>query len=264
MSTAAMIVIGDEILTGKVHDKNSHTLARLLFSRGVTLTRIEVIPDDHAIIAERVRHYSDTVDYVFTSGGIGPTHDDITYEGVAKAFGVEVEEHEPTLKRMKEYYERRAEEKGEPELELNADRRRMATFPVGADMVPIPPMWVPIVRFKNVHILPGIPELFQKMVVAFAPQLSGIPLTRFVVKTLLGEGEIATVLRDAAAAHPAIAIGSYPRYERRDLDEAQEPFKVRVTFEGADAEATEALAKEVAQKIEGSLVQEAEVFASQT
>lgn len=261
MSTAALVVIGDEILTGKVHDKNTHTLARLLFARGVTLTRVEVIPDEHAVIAERVRHYSDRVDYVFTSGGIGPTHDDITYEGVAQAFGLEVEEHAPTLERMKAFYEKRGKEKGEPPLELNADRRRMATFPTGAELVAIPPMWVPIVRVKNVHILPGIPELFQKMIVAFSPQLQGTPQTRVVVRTQLGEGDIATVLRDAASAHPTISIGSYPRYESREVDDAQEPFKVRVTFEGQDAAAVEALAEEVAKKISGTIVAEADVFA---
>ena len=261
MSTAAMVVIGDEILTGKIHDKNSHVLARLLFAWGVRLRRIEVIPDDLDVIAQRVRAFSASEDYVFTSGGIGPTHDDITYAGIARAFDLPLEEHAPTLERMREYYAKRAAETGTAPLELNADRRRMATFPAGAVLVAIPPMWVPIVRVKNVNILPGIPELFEKMVVALAPQLSGVPQTRVVVLTQLGEGDIATILRTAANAHPAIAIGSYPRYEQRQEDpNAAFPWKVRVTFEGEDADAVLALATTIAGQIEGKIAPPDEAF----
>lgn len=231
--TAACVVIGDEILTGKIQDRNSHVLARVLFERGVRLIRVETIPDVLTDIAETVRRLSSSVDCVFTSGGIGPTHDDKTYEGVARAFGRTLACHEPTLERFEAYH--RSKGRGP----LNEARRRMALFPEGCEAWTTGELWVPLVVVENVHILPGVPELFEQMLHAHAHRFSGLPLWRVELFTDQFEGDIADTLDRAQAAHPEIAIGSYPQYGE---DVA---FKVKVTLEGLVQERVESLATEL-------------------
>ena len=235
--TAACVVIGDEILTGKIQDRNSHTLAKVLFQRGVRLVRVETIPDVLGDIAETVRRLSSAFDYVFTSGGIGPTHDDKTYEGVALAFGRPLAYHGPTLEKFEAF--RRSLGKGP----LNEARKRMALLPAGAEVWGTDDLWVPFVVVENVHVLPGVPELFERMLEANAHRFSGLPLHRVEIFTDQFEGDIAETLTAAQVAHPEIAIGSYPQYGE------QVPYKVKVTLEGAEPADVEALAVE----LEGSL-----------
>lgn len=237
--TAACVVIGDEILTGKIQDRNSHTLAKVLFERGVRLVRVETIPDVLGDIAETVRRLSGAVDCVFTSGGIGPTHDDKTYEGVALAFGRPLAYHGPTLERFEAYH--RSKGRGP----LNDARRRMALFPEGCEAWTTGELWVPLVVVENVHILPGVPELFEQMLRAHAHRFRGLPLYRLELFTDQFEGDIAETLDRAQAEHPEIAIGSYPQYG----DDAG--FRVKVTLEGIDREAVETLAGDLEGRLLG-------------
>lgn len=237
MTSAACCVVGDEILTGKVHDVNSHVLAKVLFDRGVKLRRVEVIPDVVDEIAATVRRLSSSFDVVFTSGGIGPTHDDVTYEGVAAAFGRPLVFHAPTLDLMAAHYAAKGRA-------LNDASRRMALVPDGCVVWSTPGLWVPFVVVQNVHVLPGIPLLFEQMLVAHAARFTGPAIRRVLVFTQLLEGDIADALTAAARTHPAVAIGSYPRLNEPD-------HKVMVSFEGEDAAEVDALADEVSARIHG-------------
>lgn len=232
-SSAACLVIGDEILTGKVHDRNSHLLAQVLFERGVRLQRIETVPDELDEIASSVRRLSERFTYVFTSGGIGPTHDDMTYAGIAQAFGVGLGYHKPTLDAFAAYYQSRG--RGE----LNEARKRMALIPEGAQVWSTPDSWVPFVVMANVHVLPGVPELFEKMLMANAHRFTGIPLFRIMLYTDSPEGDIADTLAKTQAAHPNVAIGSYPKYGR------DAGYSVKITLEGLPEAEVRGLASEL-------------------
>lgn len=232
-SSAACLVIGDEILTGKVHDRNSHLLAQVLFERGVRLRRVETVPDELDDIAGSVRQLSERFTYVFTSGGIGPTHDDMTYAGIAQAFGVGLAYHQPTLDAFAAYYESRGRGK------LNEARKRMALIPQGAEVWSTPDSWVPFVVMENVHVLPGVPELFEKMLMDNAHRFHGIPLFRTMLYTDSPEGDIADTLARAHAAHPNIAIGSYPKYGK------DAGYSVKITLEGLPESEVRELANEL-------------------
>jgi len=250
--TAACLIIGDEILSGKIHDLNSHTLAKALFQKGVRLQRVEVIPDDVDGIVEAARRLSQRFDYVFTSGGIGPTHDDLTYASIAQAFDRGLAHHQPTLQLMEAHYKARAESRGETFTGLKEDTKRMAELPDPADLLPVEGLWVPVVRVENVHVLPGVPNLFERMVQGVLPTLEGTPLHREMVYTQQSESDIAPVLRDAQQAHPEIAIGSYPRYVPQGYVESDpKPYRVMVTFDGPDPDATLKLSQQVEDAISG-------------
>ena len=152
MPTAALLVIGNEILSGKVVDTNSPFLASELRQLGVDLERILTIPDEVDLIAREVRAMSEAHDFVFTSGGIGPTHDDLTMDGIAQAFGLRLEPSLSMLERMERH-------QGEAP---NDSQRKMAMIPVGAQVIDAGDQWFPVVIVENVHIFPGIPKLLQK------------------------------------------------------------------------------------------------------
>lgn len=238
--TAGMVVIGDEILTGKIQDKNTYTLARVLFERGVELARVETIPDDVDEIARTVRRMSDAYTWVFTSGGIGPTHDDKTYEGVAHAFGRKLAYRDDVLARMAEHY--RALGKGE----LNDARKRMALMPEGAELLAGEKLWVPVVVVENVHVLPGVPELFESMLDGIKERFTGARRHRVLLYTDRYEGDIADALAREQAAHPSVAIGSYPQYG------AEKAFNVMVTLEGVDRGLVEEVAGRLEREIGGA------------
>ncbi|OWZ03334.1 hypothetical protein PHMEG_00024952, partial [Phytophthora megakarya] len=156
---AAVCVIGNEVLTGKTLDTNSHWISKFMFHRGVDLKRVVVIPDEEEAIVSTVRELSQLVGpsgYVFTTGGIGPTHDDITYESVAKAFGLSVEFHETTLKGLEAAMANRAGQK------MTEERKRMALLPAGCKTLTTE-FWTPIAVVENVYILPGIPSMVRSM-----------------------------------------------------------------------------------------------------
>lgn len=219
---AAALIIGDEILSGKTLDTNTQTLARHLNSLGITLHQTRTIQDDIGIISNTLKQLSTSHNIVFTSGGIGPTHDDVTYESVAQAFGREISRHEETIQRMKEV---------QPEMEINAARMRMALLPSECDVFWTDGLWVPLVRVQNVYVLPGVPFLFQRMLGSIPPEeLGGVaPLARSVVLCNLPEGDLAHILTDALNSSPGIKIGSYPNTKRDNR------YRTMITIEGDDA-----------------------------
>ena len=244
MTTAACIIIGDEILTGKIHEANSHTLAKVLFARGVKLRRIEVIPDIVDEIATTVRRTAAAFDHVFTSGGIGPTHDDVTYDGIAQAFHRALVLHAPTVERM--VAGARARDPERP-AGLNDARRRMAMLPIGCTVWETPGLWVPLVVVENVHVLPGIPALFTQMLEANAHHFHGPALYRALVFTNQSEGDLAAPLAALATAYPHIAFGSYPRDASN--------YKVMISIEGEDERAVADLAERVRASTRGFFIE---------
>lgn len=239
MSTAAALIIGDEILTGKIRDENTHTLSKFLFEQGVDLNRVVTIPDDIPTIVEEVRSLSAKHDYVFTSGGIGPTHDDKTYEAVANAFDRPLKLHPEALGKlethMRAYY---------PELQMTQARKRMAYLPEPCEIIWTPNMWVPFVVVENVYVLPGIPMLFTTMLHGARDRFQGTPKHRIQIYTLLGEGDIADALLQTQQRYQDVAIGSYPRT-------ADVKYQVMVSLEGRDRIHVERAAEEVERATRG-------------
>jgi molybdenum cofactor synthesis domain-containing protein len=226
--TAAILVIGDEILSGKTEDQNARLLIGELRELGVALRHIMVIPDDVEEVAKAVRELSSRFDYVFTSGGVGPTHDDVTLAGVARAFDVTLVRHPNLEARLKTYFGANVDE----------SRLRMADVPEGAELlIPEETRW-PMLMVKNVFILPGVPELFRKKFLAIREQFRVAPFFARAIYTLQEEFDIAANLRAVADAHPQVAIGSYPSFSAPD-------YRVKVTIESKDGVALEAAAKEL-------------------
>lgn len=206
--TAAMLVIGDEILTGRTRDSNMHHLANELTGRGIRLREVRVVADEHDAIVAAVRALSDSVDHVFTSGGIGPTHDDITADAVADAFGAAIEVRDDARAILVEHYQRTG-------LELNEARLRMARIPDGATLIDNPISAAPGFTMGNVHVMAGVPAIFQAMVASVLPTLTGgDPLLSQMIDIGRGEGEIAAPLKALAARFPELSFGSYP-YQRK-------------------------------------------------
>ncbi|KAK4108474.1 molybdopterin binding domain protein [Canariomyces notabilis] len=227
IDTAACLIIGDEVLGGKTREKNSYTMARWCFELGINLKRIEVIPDDEAEIIEAVRRMSERYDFVVTSGGIGPTHDDITYKSVAKAFDLPLVLHEEAYARMKKLYKQRQEQ---PPFSWDEDsparraRLRMVELPTDPKLplakqalFPCEDLFVPVaVVNENLHILPGVPVLFDKLLYGLTPSILsrlGQPLFRASISTPLPESAIADYLTTLASRlEPRrIKVGSYPQ-----------------------------------------------------
>jgi molybdenum cofactor synthesis domain-containing protein len=224
MPKASAIIIGNEILNGKVQDANSQTLARVLFDCGVSLKLIETIPDHTETIVQTVRKHAEEYDLVFTSGGIGPTHDDITYDAVAKAFNRPLVLHTETVKRYTEFYGR----------EPNEARKKMALLPSGAEILWTESIWVPTVFLEPVYILPGVPELFTKMLLNLRSRFTYQGFTRALVYSQKLEGDIAFDLEQVQQKYPELEIGSYPQKEQ-----------VMLSIEGIDANKVQQAAHEI-------------------
>ncbi len=202
--TAAMLVIGDEILSGRTQDSNTHYLAGELTSHGVDLREVRVVSDDAAAIVAAVKALSDTFDHVFTSGGIGPTHDDITADCIAEAFGASIDVREDARALLAAHYERQGSE-------LNEARLRMARIPDGATLIDNPVSIAPGFKLGNVHVMAGVPSVFKAMVATVMPTLTGgAPLLSQTLRVDRGEGDIAGPLAKLAADYPDLSIGSYP------------------------------------------------------
>lgn len=216
-TTAALVVIGNEILSGKVADTNSTFLAQHLRALGVALRRIVVIPDEVAVIAETVRALAPTVDVLFTSGGVGPTHDDVTIEGVARGLDRAVV-REPRLERALRAHLGAA---------LNAAQLKLAEVVEGTALESHDGAAFPTLRVGNVYVLPGIPEIFRRKVEALSPRLRGDPYHLRVVYTRAFESAIAAPLMQTLAQFPALLLGSYPQ-----LDDPE--YRVRITLESKD------------------------------
>lgn len=215
--TAGIVIIGDEVLSGKFQDANSPFMARELREHGVDLRRISVIPDDTDEIAREVRDFSERFDYVFTTGGIGPTHDDMTIEAISKGFGVR-----PVVD---DYLRGLLEEKYG--TALTPERLKMALIPEGAELVRDETTFLPAIRMRNVYIFPGIPELLRKKFSAVVRHFTDKPPSLRKVYVTEYESEIAPHLNDVVRQFPQVKIGSYPFIDNKD-------YRVMITFEAHD------------------------------
>ena len=201
--TAALVVIGDEILSGRTHDKNIAQVASWLQVQGIRLAEVRVVPDVADRIAEAVNALRTTHDYLFTTGGIGPTHDDITVDAVAKALGLPVVVHPEARAILQAYYATRGG--------LNEARLRMARVPEGAELIPNRMSGAPGIKIGNVHLMAGIPHIAAQMLDALTGTLEGgAPLLSETVGGWLKESEVADILREVETAHDGCQIGSYP------------------------------------------------------
>ncbi|MBC2860208.1 competence/damage-inducible protein A [Stappia sp. 28M-7] len=201
--TAGFLVIGDEILSGRTKDKNIGYLAEYLTAIGIDLSEVRVVPDVEERIVEAVRELSARYTYVFTSGGIGPTHDDITADSMAKAFGVPIDHDPRAVEILRNFY---------PEGQLTEARLRMARIPQGADLIENSVSKAPGFRIGNVHVMAGVPSIMQAMLDAVAPTLkTGTRMLSETVDADLPESRIAASLRKIQDAHSGVMIGSYPR-----------------------------------------------------
>lgn len=201
--TAALVVIGDEILSGRTHDKNVSQVASWLQVQGIRLTEVRIIADDTTAIVEAVNTLRARNDYLFTTGGIGPTHDDITVDAIAEALGVQVEVHPQARAILESYYETRGG--------LTEARLRMARTPAGASLIPNRYTGAPGIRYENVFIMAGVPSITAGMLDALSGQLEGgAPLLSETIGCWVGESEVADLLRETEKAHETCQIGSYP------------------------------------------------------
>ncbi len=205
---AAMLVIGDEILSGRTRDSNLHHLAGELSRHGIDLREARVIPDRHEAIIDAVRALASAHDHVFTSGGIGPTHDDITADSIAVAFGVPIRVRDDARALLEAHYARTGQH-------LNKARLRMARIPEGATLIENPVSAAPGFSIENVHVMAGVPAIFQAMLASLLPRLTGgTPLHSITVRINRPEGDIAGPLASIAAEFPDLSIGSYPFVEQ--------------------------------------------------
>ncbi len=201
---AAMLVIGDEILSGRTRDSNMNHLAKALTEHGIALVEARMILDDHATIMRHVRELSASHDHLFTSGGIGPTHDDITAEAVADAMGAPCGIRDDARAILQTHCDRSGQE-------LNAARLRMARIPDGATLIDNPVSAAPGFTLGNVHVMAGVPSIFEAMLAGILPTLTGgAPVLSQSLRVMRGEGDIAGPLSDLAAANTDVTIGSYP------------------------------------------------------
>jgi molybdenum cofactor synthesis domain-containing protein len=215
--TAGIILIGNELLSGKVADANALYLCRELRALGVDVRRIVVIPDEIDQIAAEVREFSRGFDVVFTSGGVGPTHDDVTIEGVARAFGVPVIRDPGMVTALEGFLGDR----------LNPARLRMAEIPQGAHPMTADGLVFPAVVMENVYVLPGVPELFRLKFEGLKERFRDVPFHLASVFVSLGEGSLAEHLNGLLERHPELLLGSYPEFSNPE-------YKVRVTLESKD------------------------------
>jgi len=215
--TAGIILVGNEILSGKVEDANAVYLCRELRALGVEVRRIAVIPDEVQLIADEVATFSRDYDVVFTSGGVGPTHDDVTIEGVARAMMVPVTRHPLLVELLERYYRGTVTEAA----------LRMAEIPQGAELVGGETVRFPTVMMRNVYVLPGVPEIFRAKFEALRERFRDAPIHLKNVFVSIGEGTLADYLNRLLGDFPLLQLGSYPEFSNPE-------YKVKVTLESRD------------------------------
>jgi molybdenum cofactor synthesis domain-containing protein len=229
--TACLLIIGNEILSGRTADANLPYLAKRLNALGIRLAEVRVIADSEAAIVRAVNETRAQYDYVFTTGGIGPTHDDITSGCVAKAFGTVLERNAEAVRRLERHY---------PPGGLNEARLRMAEIPVGATLIDNPVSTAPGFKLGNVYVMAGVPRIMQAMFEGIAPSLvGGKPVLTRSVSCTLGEGVLAKGLGEIQARYPRVDIGSYPYYRVGG-------FGVSLVARGTDGKELEAVVEEIA------------------
>jgi molybdenum cofactor synthesis domain-containing protein len=202
--TAAILIIGDEILSGRTRDANMYYLAAELTRFGIDLQEVRMVSDRNGAIVGAVNDLRHAHDHLFTSGGIGPTHDDITADAIAAAFGVKIGIRDDARTLLAAHYDRSG-------LEFNAARQRMARIPEGALLIDNPISIAPGFSLGNVHVMAGVPDIFKAMVASLLPRLTGgRPLLSQTLKVMRGEGAIAAPLADLAQEFSDLSFGSYP------------------------------------------------------
>ena len=232
IATACVIVIGNEILSGRTRDANLPYLARRLSELGIQLREARIIPDVEEVIAATINACRARYTYVFTTGGIGPTHDDITAQAVARAFGVELEYHAEAVALLESQYAGR---------ELNEARMRMARVPAGGSLIRNPVSLVPGFQIENVFVMAGVPMIMEAMFEGLRDRLvGGEPVLTRTIAAHLAEGQIAGGLAQVQERYPEIAIGSYPYYR-------QGRFGVNIVLRGTEMARLDAAAGEVAE-----------------
>jgi molybdenum cofactor synthesis domain-containing protein len=208
--TAAILVIGDEILSGRTKDKNIGYIAEYLTNIGIELREVRVVPDVQEEIVAALNALRARYTYIFTTGGIGPTHDDITADSVAAAFGVSIDHDPRAIAMLAERF---------PPDQLNEARLRMARIPAGADLIANSVSKAPGFTIGNVYVMAGVPSIMQAMLDVVAPTLqTGVKILSDTVRAGLREGDIGTALAEVAKAHPDVSIGSYPFFSETGPD----------------------------------------------
>ena len=235
--TAGIILIGNEILSGKVVDANASYLCRELRTLGVEVRKISVIPDEVELIAFEVSEHSRAFDVVFTSGGVGPTHDDVTIEGVARGLGVPVV-RDPRLVRVLEGFH-----KGQ----LNEARLKMAEVPEGAELMAGEELAFPAVVVRNIYVLPGVPEIFRQKFEALRERFRESPFYLCSVFINMPEGTLADHLNELLRRHPELILGSYPEFFNAE-------YKVKVTLESKDRKYVERAVEDFLQRLPAGAV----------
>jgi molybdenum cofactor synthesis domain-containing protein len=215
-NTAGIILIGNEILSGKVADLNATYLCKELRALGVDVRKISVIADEIGLIAQEVAEFTKRYHFVFTSGGVGPTHDDVTIEGVAQGLGVRVVQHPKLVSRLEQIYRRK----------LNDAQLKMSQVPEGAELL-ADELIFPVIAVSNLYIFPGVPEIFREKFEAIKERFRDQPFHLFNVYVRIGEGALAAYLNSLIAKYPELLLGSYPDFSKPD-------YKVKVTLESKD------------------------------
>lgn len=235
--TAGMVVIGDEILSGRTKDRNIGHLADVLTAVGIDLKQVRIVADDEQDIVEAVNSLRSRYDYVFTTGGIGPTHDDITADSIAAAFELPCDYHEEAYRLLEAHYAARG-------IPFTDARKRMARTPRGASLIANPVSVAPGFRIENVHVMAGVPAIFQAMLDNVIPTLrTGVRLLSATVACPLGEGTIGGPLTAIQKAHPETIIGSYPKYDGKS-------FRTEIVVRSRSQEALEVAVKAVEEMLD--------------
>ena len=216
-TTAGIIIIGNEVLSGKTQDINSHFLCKELRALGVDVRRITVIPDDVSLIGQEAAAFSGQWDVVFTTGGVGPTHDDVTMEGIAHGFQVKLIRHPDLEARLRARHGN----------QINSARLRMAQVPDGSELIAQGALYAPVVKVRNIYIFPGIPKILHERFEAIKDRFRDSPFHLKIVFVKEGEGVLASKLNHLLERFPDIALGSYPVIDNPD-------FRVKVTLESKD------------------------------
>lgn len=244
--TAALVVIGDEILSGRTEDRNIAQVANWLNPQGIRLTEVRVVPDVQEAIVGAVNALRPKHDYLFTTGGIGPTHDDITVDAIAAAFGVPVVVHPEARRILEDYYRDRP-------LGLTEARLRMARVPEGAELIPNPTSGAPGVRMDNVFILAGVPNIAKAMLEALDGKLEGgKPVVSVTVRAHAAESDVAELLKQVQDQHAGVSIGSYPFY-------GGGRFGADFVIRSVDGELAEACAEVLRKRLEERDIEVAEI-----
>lgn len=237
-TTAAIVLVGNELLSGKIADTNAAWLCRELRALGVDVRRISVVPDEVETIAAEIEAARAAAEVVFTSGGVGPTHDDVTIAGIARALGVGVVRHPALVALLREYY-------GDG---LNDARLKMAEMPEGAELIGGESLRFPVIHAGGIYVLPGVPEIFRQKFVAIRERFREPPFHLRSVFIRIGEGTLADHLNGLLREFPELMLGSYPEF-------ANPEYRVKVTLESKDPAYVEAAVDRFLERLpEGGVV----------